>query len=154
MGPLTSRLPSTITYTFVAGCSYGGVGYGEHLGGGGGDADRKTARRTQELETRNLPPACCSNSSFGVVKWMRGCSECLKDTAGIPSVFSNHTSNHQFWQSANRQANFAEPLGLQYREYRGQHHASDYLQFSVQPFRNDHADGTCHGAGRQFFCLG
>src|SRR5208283_5293705 len=153
IGPLTSRLPSTITYTFVAGYSYGGVGYGEHSGGGGWDTDRKTVRRGQEMGPRNLAPACRRNLGFGAAKRMRGCGECFKVTGRTASVFSNLTSNHQLWQSANGQANFAEPLGLQYWQYHSQHHASEFLQLSVQPFRNDHADGPCHGAGREFLCL-
>lgn len=143
----------TVTYTFVAGYSYEGVRYGEHMGRGGRGADRKTLRCTQESEKRNFPPACCRNPSFGAAKRMRGCSECFEVTTDNPSVFSSPTSEHQFWQSTSRQGNFAEPLGLQYRQCRDQYHSSHFLEFPVQPLRNDTADGTCHGAGRQFFCF-
>ena len=39
IGRLTSRLHSTITFTFVAGHNYGGMGHDQHIGGRGRDAD-------------------------------------------------------------------------------------------------------------------
>jgi hypothetical protein len=153
IGPLTSRPMGTITYTFVARYGCGGADYGAHFGGGGSEAESRASPRAQELETRIFPPACRGVPSFGAAERMRGRSECFKDTAGTPSVFPDHTSEHQFWQSAGRQGNFAEPHGLQYRQCRGQHHAGGFLECSVQPLRNDAADGACYGAGRQFFSL-
>ena len=63
---------------------------------------RKTVRRTQDLDTRNFPPARHRHSGLGASKRVRGYCECFKVTADTPSVFSSPASEHQFWQSAGR----------------------------------------------------
>src|SRR5271157_1232163 len=88
IGPLTSRLLSTITLTFVGGYDYGGKGHGEHFSAAGQAAGRRPPRDAQELETRNFPPASRRHPTFGTAKRMRRCGECFQNTADTYCLLS------------------------------------------------------------------